>query len=67
MLISVVSLTQQIKTNTMKKLAVLLGTTESELTAFYLLQVNKAKSIGFSDLEAKEIVRETFRKQLGLL
>jgi hypothetical protein len=66
MLISVVSLTQQIKTNTMKKLAILLGTTESELTAFYLLQVNKAKSIGFSDLEAKEIVRETFRKQLGL-
>jgi hypothetical protein len=50
----------------MKKLAVLLGTTESELKAFYLLQVNKAKSIGFSDLEAKEIVRETFRKQLGL-
>ena len=66
MLISVVSLTQQIKTNTMKKLAILLGTTESELTAFYLLQVNKAKAIGFSDLEAKEIVRETFRKQLGL-
>ena len=57
---------QTTKTNTMKKLAILLGTTESELTAFYLLQVNKAKAIGFSDLEAKEIVRETFRKQLGL-
>ena len=50
----------------MKNLATLLGTTENELKNFYLLQVNKAKAIGFSDAEAKEIVRETFRKQLGL-
>lgn len=50
----------------MKKLAELLGTTENELKDFYLLQVNKAKSIGFSDSEAKSIVQESFRKQLGL-
>lgn len=50
----------------MKALAQLLGTTEQELKDFYLLQVNKAKAIGFSDSEAKEIVQETFRKQLGL-
>lgn len=50
----------------MKKLAELLGTTENELKDFYLLQVNKAKAIGFSDSEAKSIVQESFRKQLGL-
>jgi len=50
----------------MKKLAELIGMTEVELKNFYLLQVNKAKAIGFSDAEAKSIVQETFRKQLGL-
>jgi len=50
----------------MKKLAELIGMTEIELKNFYLLQVNKAKAIGFSDLEARDIVQETFRKQLGL-
>jgi hypothetical protein len=51
----------------MKNLAELIGMTELELKNFYLFYVNKAKSLGFSDSEAKEIVQETFRKQLGLL
>ena len=50
----------------MKKLAELIGMTELELRDFYLLKVNMAKAIGFSDAEAKSIVQETFRKQLGL-
>ena len=59
-------MTQQIKTIAMKKLSELIGMTEVELKNFYLLQVNKAKAIGFSDLEARDIVQESFRKQLGL-
>jgi hypothetical protein len=51
----------------MKKLAELIGMTELELKNFYLLKVNKAKAIVFSDEEAKSIVQETFRKQLGLI
>jgi hypothetical protein len=50
----------------MKNLATTIGMTENELKNFYLLQVNRAKALGFTDAEAKEIVKETFRKQLGL-
>ena len=48
----------------MKKVAQLIGMTETELKNFYLLQVNRAKVMGFSDSEAKEIVQETFKQQL---
>lgn len=51
----------------MKELAELIGMTEVELKEFYLLYVNKSISMGFSEDEARSIVQEAFRKQLGLI
>ena len=50
----------------MKNIATLIGMTEKEFSAFLLEKVNVARGFGFSETEAKEMVFETLRKQLGL-
>ena len=50
----------------MKNIATLIGMTEKEFSTFLLGKVNIAREYGFSEAEAKEIVFETLRKQLGL-
>jgi len=51
----------------MKRLAEIIGMTEQELKEFYMSKVNKAMRFGLSEKDAKMLVIEVFRKQLGLL
>jgi hypothetical protein len=50
----------------MEYVAELIGMTVEELKAFYIEKVNQARSFGFTEEEAKQLVQETFRKKLGL-
>ena len=50
----------------MEGIAKLLGTTTSDLENFLLSQVNKAIAFGFSEKDAKEMMFEALREQLGL-
>jgi DNA-binding transcriptional regulator YhcF (GntR family) len=50
----------------MENVAKLIGMTVNELKSFYIQKVNEAKSLGFTEEEAKKIVQKTFRKNLGL-
>jgi len=50
----------------MKNIAELIGMTEKEFSTFLLARVSTAMSFGFSEEEAKEIIFETLRNQLGL-
>lgn len=46
----------------MKAIAQILGMTENELKAFYILKVNQARLLGFTEMEAKQIVKDTFKQ-----
>jgi UDP-3-O-acyl-N-acetylglucosamine deacetylase len=50
----------------MEYVAKLIGMTVEELKDFYIEKVNEARTFGFTEEEAKKIVQETFRKNLGL-
>lgn len=50
----------------MEGIAKLLGTTVTELENFLLSRVSAAMEIGFSEKEAKEMMFEALRTQLGL-
>jgi hypothetical protein len=50
----------------MEYVAKLIGMTVEELKAFYIEKVNEVRTFGFTEKEAKKIVQETFRKNLGL-
>jgi hypothetical protein len=50
----------------METVAKLIGMTTEELKSFYIQKVNEARSFGFTKEQAKQIVQETFRKNLGL-
>lgn len=54
------------KKRKMETVAKLIGMTTEELKSFYIQKVNEAKSFGFTEEQAKQIVQETFRKNLGL-
>jgi hypothetical protein len=50
----------------MEMIAKLIGMTTEELKSFYIEKVNEARSFGFTESQAKLLVQETFRKNLGL-
>jgi hypothetical protein len=50
----------------MKTLEIKTGMTRVELEKFYINNVNKLISFGFSEDEAREIVQETLKETLGL-
>jgi hypothetical protein len=54
------------KIKIMEYVAKLIGMTVEELKDFYIEKVNQARSFGFTEEEAKQLVQETFRKKLGL-
>jgi isopenicillin N synthase-like dioxygenase len=51
-----------LKLTIMKAIAQILGMTENELKAFYILKVNQARLLGFTEMEAKQIVKDTFKQ-----